>query len=179
MDSELRLVNVTTTQRDALTADAGDAVYNTTTGREEVYDGFTWQPGTLLAEAPAADLTAEPIAVVPGTYGESIVPGDALYFKSDGKWWKAKADVIATAPCEGLALETASSGTHRVLLQGIFRKDAWAWTVGGLVYLDASTSGGLTQTQPSATDQVIQIVGRAWHADRIYFNPGYDYATHT
>jgi hypothetical protein len=113
------------------------------------------------------------------TYGESLTPGDAVYYKSDGKVYKADANGSSTYPCIGLALETASSGTHQVLLKGIYREDArFAWTVGGVIYL-STTAGSLTQTQPSATDDVIQVVGIATHADRMYVCPSMDYITHT
>ena len=45
----LRLNNLTSTQRDALTGDgaakAGDTIYNTTTEKVETYSGSTWAPG--------------------------------------------------------------------------------------------------------------------------------------
>lgn len=117
--------------------------------------------------------------VVNMTYGESIVPGDLLYFKSDGSVWKANATNVTKGICMGLALETASSGSHRVLLHGIFRDDSlYSWTVGGVVYL-STTDGVGTQTQPNATDQVVQVIGVATHADRLFFNPSVDYVTHT
>lgn len=113
------------------------------------------------------------------TYGESLVPGDAVYFNAAGTVNKADADSETTAPCIGLAMETASSGSHVVLLNGIYRDDAlYAWTVGGKVYL-STTAGGLTQAQPSGVDDVVQLVGIALHADRIYFNPDLTYVTHT
>jgi len=50
-----------------------------------------------------------------------------------------------------------------VLLYGIYRDDTNLSfsTVGGLVYPSDTTAGGFTQTQPSATDHVIQPVGVA------------------
>lgn len=113
------------------------------------------------------------------TYGESLAPGNAVYLKSDGTVCKADANGTGTYPAIGIALETASSGSHLVLLHGIYRDDsAFNWTVGGVVYLSA-TAGSLTQTQPSATDDVIQVIGVATHADRLYVRPSLDYMTHT
>lgn len=130
-----------------------------------------------FAEAPSNQV-AEGLTVSM-TYGESIVPGDLLYFKSDGKVYKADSDGTSTYPVMGLALATASSGSNLVLLNGIYRDDSrYNFTVGGLVYL-STTAGSETQTQPSATDNVIQVVGVATHADRIYFNPVLTYITHT
>ena len=131
-----------------------------------------------LNEAPTTDQTVSGI-IVSMTYGESITKGDLLYFKSDGKVYKADANGSSTYPVMGLALATASSGSNNVLLNGIYRDDSlYNLTVGGVVYL-STTAGSATQTQPSATDDVIQVVGIATHADRIYFRPSPDYITHT
>jgi len=133
--------------------------------------------GIRLVETPATTQTVSGLTVNM-TYGESLIPGDLLYFKSDGKAWKADANAAGLYPVMGLALETASSGSHLVLLHGIYRDDnRYAFTVGGMVYL--STAAGVeTQIQPSASNDVIQVIGIATHANRLYFNPSMDYLTH-
>jgi hypothetical protein len=75
-----------------------------------------------------------------------------------------------------LALETKSADQAcKMLWIGWARNDAWSWTVGGYVY--ASTdAGGLTQTAVSGTGDQLQIVGIAYHADKIWFNPSPDTA---
>lgn len=111
------------------------------------------------------------------TAGETLAFGDPVYIKSDGKFWKADADQATTFPAVGIATGTATANNPvTVLLLGMARNDAWTWTVGGLVYL--STSAGLTQTQPSATDNVIQVIGVAEAATRIYVSPQLVYITH-
>lgn len=115
------------------------------------------------------------------TYGESIVLGAPLYLKaSDGKVYNADANGSSTYPVIGLALATAGSGINNVLLFGIyqFASAHSDFTVGGKVYL-STTVGTFTQTQPSATDDVIQACGVALAADTILFNPSPDYITHT
>jgi hypothetical protein len=132
--------------------------------------------GIKLVEAPSNQTVSG--IIVSMTYGESINTGDLLYFKSDGKVYKANATGVATCPVMGLALATASSGSNNVLLHGIYRDDSrYSFAVGGVVYL-STTAGIETQSQPAATDNVIQVVGIATHADRIYFNPSPDYITH-
>jgi hypothetical protein len=116
------------------------------------------------------------------TYGESITAGDLLYFKSDGKVYKADSTSIVTGklPSMGMALATAASGVNNVLLVGTY-KNSTKWvsgtvlTVGGMCYM--STAGGLTQTQPAATDNVIQVVGVAVAIDTVYLNPVLTYIT--
>lgn len=136
--------------------------------------------GIKLIETPTNNQTASGI-IVSMTYGESVTIGDLLYF-SGGSVYKADANGSSTYPVMGLALATASSGSNNVLLHGIY-KDSTKWTggtvltVGGVCYL-STTAGGTTQTQPALTNEVIQVVGIATNADRIYFNPSMDYLTH-
>lgn len=138
--------------------------------------------GIKLIEAPTATRTTSGL-IVSMTYGEldpGITIGDLLYLKSDGKVYKADANGTSTYPVMGLALATAIGGSNNVLLQGIYRDDSrYSFTtVGGAVYL-STTAGVETQVQPAAASDVIQVVGIATHANRIYFNPSADYLTHT
>lgn len=131
-----------------------------------------------LTASPASDSTASGFKVTL-TAGEDLVFGDVVYFKSDGKMGKADADAIATSSAVAMAMGTiANNASGTFLLLGVVRYDTWAWTVGGLVYL-STTAGGLTQTAPSGTDDVIQILGVATHADRMFFNPNLVQVEHT
>ena len=110
-----------------------------------------------------------------GTAGENLVIGDVVYYKSDSKWWKAKADAYATA--RGKAIATASisaNATGTLLLKGVIRYDTWAWTAASEFWLSAATAGLLTHTQPSTTGNQIQYLGWAIDADNIFFSPSMD-----
>jgi len=72
----------------------------------------------------------------------------------------------------------AADATATILLSGVARNDTWTWTVGGILYLSTAV-GTMTQTQPAATDDVIQVLGEALAATRILFDPSHDYMTHT
>lgn len=138
--------------------------------------------GTLAIQENQFDVTGEDHGasgiIVSLLYGESLVPGNVVYFsESPSGVCKADANGTDTYPAIGIALETASDGSHDVLLFGIFYHTAWNWTAGGNVYL-STTAGELTQTQPSATDEVIQVLGIATDIHKIYFNPSRDYITH-
>ena len=50
----LRLNNLTTTQRDALTPSTGMAIWNTTNSRAEVYNGSAWDGSVLTAQVPGS-----------------------------------------------------------------------------------------------------------------------------
>jgi hypothetical protein len=112
--------------------------------------------------------------------GESIVAGDILYYKNDGKVWKAKADATSTVPCHALAIETKNANESiKVLLKGYYRNDAlYNWTTGGqasaaagLLYVSANTAGAITQTRPATATNIVQILGHAYSADIVYFDP--------
>lgn len=133
--------------------------------------------GIRLNEVPTTNQTASGL-IVSLTYGESITKGNLLYFKSDGKVYLADANGVSTYPVMGLALATASTGSNNVLLHGVYTDTSYSFTVGGVVYL-STTAGAVTQTQPAVANDVIQVVGIAIHANRIYFNPSADYLTHT
>lgn len=124
----------------------------------------------IFTAAPGTDQTVSGI-IVNMTAGENLTFGSFCYLKSDGKLWKADADAAATMPVTLMATATISAEASGLFLaQGFARDDTWAWTVGGLIYA-STTPGALTQTAPSGSADIVQIVGVATHADRMYFNP--------
>jgi len=111
--------------------------------------------------------------IIDGVAGEGLVFGDICYLKlSDGKYWKADADAIATSGALTMALATiATDATGEFLLEGVVRNDtAYNFTVQGPIFL-STTAGGLTQTAPSGTDDVVQILGYPLTADKWLLKP--------
>ncbi len=100
--------------------------------------------------------------------------GALLYCASDGNYEEADADAAATMPVTALALETGT-GSKQVLLSGAIRNDSWSLTPGGLVYA-SETTGAITQTAPSGTGDIVQVIGYAVSAIILYFNPSNDMA---
>lgn len=135
---------------------------------------------STLDATPNTDHSANGPTTATFTAGESITVMDLVYFKSDGKWWKTDADAAATAGgvLLGIALATVSANAAlSVALPGGFvRDDTWNWTVGAVVYVGLA-GGDVTATRPSATDDVVRVVGFAVSADVIWFQPSPDYAT--
>ncbi len=136
--------------------------------------------GIKLMNEPTANTTASGLIItaIVDTNAEGI--GAPLFMAADGHLDTADADSSTTSPCVGLAMETGT-GSKQVLLHGVLRVDAWNWTTGpgtsSLIYL-STTTGALTQTQPSGIDDVIQPVGWALSDDCIYFTPSMMYLTH-
>ena len=106
---------------------------------------------------------------------ENQVFGDVCFINVDGQAQLGDADAIATASCIAMCADNTinADASGNYLLMGIARNDSWNWTVGGLIYLTVTGTSGntLSQTAPTGTDDVVQIIGVATHTDRIYFNP--------
>ena len=134
-----------------------------------------------LMNEPSVDATASGLIVTATIASNSQGIGAPLFMASNGQLNAADADTSATAPCIALAMDTGTGAGKRILVHGVMRVDAWNWTTGpgtsSLIYLSTST-GTLTQTPPSGTDQVIQPVGWALSDDCIYFSPSMMYLTH-
>jgi len=109
---------------------------------------------------------------------EAVAFGNLCYLNANGFMAKADADSAGLGPVVAMALSSiANAATGPFLLHGIVRNDAWNWTPGNKLYLSC-TGGTITATQPTGADDVIQVVGVATHADRIYFKPSADIITH-
>jgi hypothetical protein len=125
----------------------------------------------LRKSIPIADNRGEGDIITDIVAGETIAFPNLVYLKSDGKWWKADADAIASCDLLGLALESKNANEAcKVLVNGFVRDDDWDWTVGGKVYA-STTPAALSQIAVSGEDDVVAIIGYATHADRIYFRP--------
>ena len=137
-----------------------------------------------LNVSPTSDLKTSGI-IFQLTTGVNVAFGDIGYISSSGVVELANADAIehcgAVIMCTDATIASGSSGNW--LLNGIARNDAWSWTVGSnnFIYVSATGSSGntLTQTPPTATDSVTQIVGYPLTATSIYFNPQLVQIEHT
>ncbi|MFZ2882213.1 MAG: hypothetical protein WA019_04010 [Candidatus Moraniibacteriota bacterium] len=155
------------------------SVAPSTSGNVMTSNGSKWvsttpAPGTFLTAVPSADHTASGLTLAL-TAGVTMNFGDVGYIKSDGKVGLIDADAIATMTglvmCVDASISADASGNF--MLMGVARDDTWAWTVGGIIYgtVTGTTGNTLSQTAPTGTDDVVQIMGVATHADRMIFNP--------
>ena len=132
----------------------------------------------IFDAAPASDHNAAGL-IASMTAGATLAFGDAVYQKSDGEMHLGDADAASTAGVVALAVASGSDGAaSNFMFYGFARDDSWNWTVGGLVYLSTTGTSGntLTQTAPTGSGDIVQILGVATHADRIFFNPSLTYA---
>lgn len=144
-------------------------------------------PGTVPTTPLAASSGSLTISALPAnqqgsglvlaaTYGEAITVGAPVYIAADGTVKNAAAAAGTKYPAVYLALATAAAGVHNVLVMGTYRDDAFTFAAGP-VYLGVG-AGTLTQVQPSATDQAIQLVGTATAANVLLFRPDNAWITH-
>lgn len=161
--------------QDNMTSDRADAL-----ATQQSIKAYVDNNGSTVNPTPS-DVTGSGVKITLTAAG-NIAFGDICYIASSGKATLADADAIATSSAIVMALATISAdASGQFLLLGVARNDAWNWTVGGLIYLSTTgtSTNTLTQTAPSGTDDVIQIVGVATHADRMFFNPSLIQVEHT
>ena len=129
-------------------------------------------PIIQLAAVPGTDDTYQGQVITGRNAGATIAQWEAVYLDSAGTWQLADADGSGTFPCRGLAVAAYTNGNAATVIDnGVVRNDAWAWTVGGDIYL-STTAGGLTQTAPSTSGNRVQKIGYALSADSIRINIG-------
>lgn len=115
--------------------------------------------------------------------GDTIAQWDLVYLDStSGRFEFTDADATATAGPVAIYMATAA-GTDgnalTVLRQGIVRNDGWTWTGAGKPLYVSTTAGGLTETAPSGTGDVVRVVGYTLSDDCIDFRPSNDWVVIT
>lgn len=100
--------------------------------------------------------------------------GSVYYFNGSSDWTLTDADAAATS--KGLlGIVTNGAAFNRgMLIRGFFKNTSWSFTVGSTLYLSTSL-GGITQTAPSGTGDIVRVVGYAVAADEVFFNPSQDW----
>lgn len=128
---------------------------------------------------PNSDHTGQGGFRIEVTAGQNVSALHGARIRPDGNWAMTDADNLSTALGVGIFLSTtASGGTVGVLTPfPIMRDDSWNWTVGSPIFFH-TTTGDLTQTQPSGANDYIVAAGIATHADRMLLTPGYCYIKH-
>ena len=110
------------------------------------------------------------------TAGEDLSAGEVVYFKSDGKVYKAVATASATSRAVAMCVaDVSANGMGAFLLRGFvrFNSNFPTYTVGGVVYTPTAEQSNLNtphQTAPSADGQFLQIIGYAIGADSLWMH---------
>ncbi len=126
-----------------------------------------------MEDSLGTDLDWSGIAFV-GTAGEDLVKFNTVYRTGDGKYKKARANLVGTMPVVALAVEAITNGaTGLFILFGWIRDDRWDLGPGSPAYQDVDTAGAVTTTIPAASGNQVQKVGIALTAKIAHFNPIY------
>ena len=104
--------------------------------------------------------------------GSTALTAGTVYMWDGTQWNTANAGAVATA--DGLmGVATATATGPDVLVSGIIYMSATG-SAGDPLYLD-TTTGALNATAPSASGEVVRVMGYKLDANRVYFNPSNDW----
>jgi len=139
-------------------AGAGDA------GKGVALDSTGKLDTTMIPTRICADTNSAPAS-------ENLAAGDFVNLWSDGGTLKArKADASTTGKeAHGFVLAAVTSGNSATVYREGTNTQVSGLTVGSKYYLSAATAGGIVTTAPSATGNVIQLIGIANSATQINF----------
>jgi hypothetical protein len=106
--------------------------------------------------------------------GMTVTPFSPVYLHTDNEVHECDADAIATMPCIGVSINTSNvddGDAIEVMMLGIIRDDDFAFgTAGAPVYV-STTVGTMSNTAPSGTDDIVQVVGHSIADDAIFVQP--------
>ena len=145
---------------------------------------LTEKASIALDPAGGADGDYSGITIT-GTAGETVAFGDILFLDSaDSEWKLADATDVTKSGTKMLSMCVLASTDGQpttLLVMGQIRADAGfpALTIGAPCYvsLTGTTTNTVTVTAPSATDEVVQVIGFAITANEMVFNPSPDHVT--
>jgi hypothetical protein len=133
----------------------------------DAFDQYVPPQGGLQIVPPTTDLAWSGITTTVTVSANDTGFSAALYRASDA-FYEADASDISTMPCHCLALEIGT-GLKEVLMFGYIRDDSWSWTPGADIYVDTD-AGELTETQPSVSGDIVQVIGWAFDSNIIFFD---------
>jgi hypothetical protein len=110
---------------------------------------------------------------VTATAGAAIAAGDICYMASTGKYVGSGAGQASTMPAVVMAV-TAAAGdgsTFTAMVLGFYKKSAWNWTPGAILYASEATVGAIKNTAPATSGNRVQVVGFAVSATVVFFKP--------
>lgn len=108
--------------------------------------------------------------------GENVSKGDLLYLSTDGKYYKANASSKPTSTTELRLAETSGLINEEISLLafGNFEFDL-PTLVSGTKYYVSITSGQITSTLYTNTNNIVRYIGTAYSSTILIFNPDQTY----
>jgi hypothetical protein len=103
------------------------------------------------------------------TAGETINAYSVAYIKSDGKAYNASGNATSTVAALITSATVTSGNTGNFMIAGLITNGSWSWTPGAVLYIGEGNAGIITASQPTASNHVVQPVGKAINATTVYF----------
>ena len=120
--------------------------------------------------------TAVAGVILPFTNGAvAMALGEVGYVNSSGTITKAlgtnatAGTATAIVICADASIGIGTLGNY--LLVGTMTNSGWSFTAGNKIYLSPATAGAITDTIPSGTGDIVQILGVAISATTVLFSP--------
>lgn len=123
-------------------------------------------------DAEIGALTVGSNMVMSGLAGQTVSAGQLVYLNTDGRWWLADADLVATINDVMLGIAQGSGTAGNTITNGILRKGTDANQSGltaGSNYFVGNTAGAISATAGTNTRKI--GVGRS--STQLYFDPEY------
>ena len=156
---------------------------------------FTYNPSTGTANIPIASIPKRKFAIPADGAGNadgdivyigtgSTVVGKIYYYKSDGSWGLTNSDDPSTATgWLAVALGTDPDADGMLLRGTIDLAENIVGTeaLGSIIYLDKATAGAATTAAPTATGDIVRVIGYALttgDANKIWFSPDNTWVEH-
>lgn len=152
----IRLINLTTTQRDALTGLSGMVIWNTTAGRLQLHNGSAWTAGMVRLDG---DTMTGTLTITPAANTSALaVTGYSLTGSSTTALATMSGTWNTTGIAEGLLLNitnTASNASSRLLRLQVGSVDRFAVAPTGGVTLRHSSSANDAITMGGTSNMII------------------------
>lgn len=138
--------------------------------------GWGWiQPSTTIGDPTNLnDNQYSPGSnAVKKTAGTAITASKVYYMGTDGKLESADASGNNTISTDyWLSTAPVSENESGIfLIPGTYYCDTdWSFTAGDELWLSITT-GNITSTKPSSSNEIVQHIGQAIESDTIFFNP--------
>lgn len=110
--------------------------------------------------------------IITAVAGETLVAGNAVYYKiADGRWWKARSNVVGTSDDLQLGIAQGSAvagGAINILTSGL-DKNQTGLTNGAIYYL-SDTAGAIG----NSAGTISVVIGQAYGTTNLLVNPRYN-----
>ena len=156
---------------------AGDVAFNSSITCDVTGDLTGNVDGTeleVVTQTTAVDAAGEAEGTIV-KFGTGTLVAGQVYTHASGAWVAVDADAQTTTEgLLGMALGTSPT-TNGLLVHGVGYLSHDPGTAGDVLYVDVTTAGYLTATQPATTGQFVRVAGYCLADNKVFFSPSQDF----